>query len=44
VMYIAPEAEFRQGGYESICAVTAPPAEEILCRAAEDLLARTSIP
>ena len=42
VMYIAPEAEFRQGGYESICAVTAPPAEEILRRAAENLLQRTS--
>ena len=38
VMYIAPEAEFRQGGYESICAVTVPPAEEILRRAAENLL------
>ena len=29
-MYLAPGEEFRDGGYESICAVTAPPAEEIL--------------
>lgn len=29
-MYMAPGEEFRDGGYESICAVTAPPAEEIL--------------
>lgn len=42
VMYIAPGTEFRQGGYESICAVTAPPAEAILRRAAENLLQRTS--
>ena len=40
VMYIAPEAEFRKGGYESICALTVPPAEAILRRAAENLLAR----
>ena len=29
-MYLAPGEEFRDGGYESICSVTAPPAEEIL--------------
>ena len=42
VMYIPPKTEFRQGGYEYVCAVTEPPAEEILRRAAENLLARTS--
>ena len=29
-MHPAPGEEFRDGGYESICAVTAPPAEQIL--------------
>ena len=37
-MYIPPEAEYRLGGYESTCALTAPGAESILRRAARGLL------
>lgn len=34
VMYIPPREEYRRGGYESVCALTSPEAEEILRREA----------
>ncbi len=34
VMYIPPREEYRRGGYESICAIVSPEAEEILRREA----------
>ena len=37
-MYIPPKTVFERGRYESLCAVTGPPAEEILQTAAKDLL------
>jgi hypothetical protein len=39
-MYLAPGEEFRDGGYESICSVTAPPAEEIMREAAIEFAKR----
>ncbi len=37
-MFIPPKTVFERGRYESLCAVTGPPAEEILQTAAKDLL------